>query len=133
MAKKKIIFTNGCFDVLHRGHIELLKFCKGFGKVVVGLNSDESIRRLKGPRRPVFKYHDRKFMLESCKYVDKVVIFEEDTPLELIKSIKPDVIVKGGDYKKEDVVGSDICESVIIFNYLDGYSTTQILEDLNNR
>tara|TARA_R100000700_G_C3039778_1_gene64370 strand:- start:13 stop:414 length:402 start_codon:yes stop_codon:yes gene_type:complete len=133
MAKKKTIFTNGCFDVIHRGHIELLKFCKGFGKVVVGLNSDESIRRIKGPRRPVFKCADRKFMLESCKYVDRVVVFEEDTPIELIKKIKPDIIVKGGDYKKEDVVGNDICEQIIIFNYLDGYSTTQILEDLNNR
>ena len=133
MAKKKVIFTNGCFDVLHRGHIELLKFCKSFGKVIVGLNSDESIRRIKGPKRPVFKCQDRKFMLEACKYVDEVIVFDEDTPIDLIKKVKPNIIVKGGDYKKEDVVGNDVCESVIIFNYLDGYSTTQIIEHLNNR
>lgn len=133
MAKKKVIFTNGCFDVLHRGHMELLKFCSGLGRVVVGLNSDESVRRLKGSKRPIFKSIDRKFMLESCKYVNRVVVFEEDTPHNLIKKIKPDIIVKGGDYKKEDVVGNDICDQVIIFNYLDGYSTTQIIEDLDNR
>ena len=133
MAKKKVIFTNGCFDILHRGHMELLKFCSGLGRVVVGLNSDESVRRLKGSKRPIFRFTDRKFMLESCKYVSKVVVFEEDTPLNLIKKIKPDIIVKGGDYKKEDVVGNDICDQVIIFNYLDGYSTTQIIEDLDNR
>ena len=133
MAKKKVIFTNGCFDVLHRGHMELLKFCSALGRVVVGLNSDESVRRLKGSKRPIFKSIDRKFMLESCKYVNRVVVFEEDTPHNLIKKIKPDIIVKGGDYKKEDVVGNDICDQVIIFNYLDGYSTTQIIEDLDNR
>ena len=133
MAKKKIIFTNGCFDVLHRGHMELLKFCSGLGTVIVGLNSDESVRKLKGSKRPIFKSADREFMLESCKYVSKVIIFEEETPFSLIKKIKPDIIVKGGDYKKEDVVGNNICEQVIIFNYLDGYSTTQIIKDLDNR
>jgi rfaE bifunctional protein nucleotidyltransferase chain/domain len=133
MAKKKIVFTNGCFDVLHRGHMELLKFCASFGKVVVGLNSDASVRRLKGSSRPVFHSVDRRFMLESCKYVDKVIIFEEDTPLNLINDVKPDIIIKGGDYKKEDVVGSDICDSVIIFNYLDGYSTTEIIKNLSDR
>lgn len=133
MAKRKTIFTNGCFDVLHRGHMELLKFCSTLGRVVVGLNSDESVRRLKGTSRPIFKSIDRRFMLESCKYVSEVILFEEDTPLNLIKKIKPDVIVKGGDYKREDVVGNNICEQVIIFNYLDGYSTTQTIKDLNNR
>lgn len=133
MAKRKTIFTNGCFDVLHRGHMELLKFCSTLGRVVVGLNSDESVRRLKGTSRPIFKSIDRRFMLESCKYVSEVILFEEDTPLNLIKKIKPDVIVKGGDYKRENVVGNDICEQVIIFNYLDGYSTTQTIKDLNNR
>ena len=133
MAKRKTIFTNGCFDILHRGHMELLKFCSTLGRVVVGLNSDESVRRLKGTSRPIFKSIDRRFMLESCKYVSEVILFEEDTPLNLIKKIKPDVIVKGGDYKREDVVGNNICEQVIIFNYLDGYSTTQTIKDLNNR
>ena len=130
---KKTIFTNGCFDVLHRGHVELLKFCKSYGRVIVGLNSDKSVRKLKGPSRPVFSENDRKFMLESCKYVDKVHVFEEDTPMNLISKIKPDIIVKGGDYEKDDVVGKDVCESVIIFNYLDGYSTTEIIQNISNR
>ena len=132
MARKKI-FTNGCFDVVHRGHIELLKFCKSYGRVIVGLNSDESVRKLKGPSRPIFSQKDRKFLLESCKYVDKVIIFDEETPLELIKEIKPDIIVKGGDYTEDQVVGKDFCKSVIIFNYLDGYSTTKIVQDIINR
>ena len=132
MAKKKV-FTNGCFDILHRGHIELLQFCSSYGKVIVGLNSDESVRRLKGSDRPVFSQKDRKFMLESCKYVSKVIIFDEDTPLNLIKKIKPDVLIKGGDYKREEIVGNDLCKSVIVFNYLDGYSTTEIIKNISNR
>ena len=125
----KIIFTNGCFDVLHRGHIELLKYSKSLGYVVVGLNSDESVRKLKGNSRPFFSVEDRKFMLESCRYVDKVIVFNENTPQELIKTIKPDVIVKGGDYTPDQVVGSDMAQ-VEIFNYIDGYSTTKILESI---
>ena len=132
MSKKKV-FTNGCFDVLHRGHIELLQFCKLHGKVIVGLNSDKSVKRIKGLDRPVFSQEDRKFMLESCRYVDEVMIFEEDTPLELIKKVKPNIIVKGGDYEREDVVGNNVCDSVIIFNYLDGYSTTKIIQNISNR
>ena len=122
----RTIFTNGCFDVLHRGHFELLKYCSSLGRVVVGLNTDDSIKRLKGSQRPFFKESDRKFMLESCKYVDEVVVLGEDTPYELIKKISPDVIVKGGDYKTSEVVGADLAE-VVIFNYVDGYSTTNIL------
>ena len=124
----KTVFTNGCFDVLHRGHAELLKYCKSIGlNVLVGLNSDTSVKRLKGNTRPVFNQNDRKFMLKSLKYVDEVIIFDEDTPLELISRVRPDVIVKGGDYKTEEVIGSDICE-VKIFNYIEGYSTTSIIE-----
>ena len=128
---KKIVFTNGCFDVLHRGHIELLKYCETLGDVIVGLNSDESIRRLKGDRRPVNSQDDRKALLQAIKYVDRVIIFEEDTPYNLIKKTTPDIIVKGGDYKKEEVIGSDLCE-VIIFNYLDGYSTTKTIEGITS-
>ena len=126
------IFTNGCFDILHRGHIELLEYCKTLGHVTVGLNSDESTRALKGPHRPIFSEKDRKFMLESCMYVDEVVIFEEDTPYDLIKSIRPDIIVKGGDYRKENVVGNDIAE-VLIFDYIHEYSTTKIIKNIANR
>jgi len=122
-----IIFTNGCFDVLHRGHIELLKYCKSLGQVIVGLNSDKSVKKLKGENRPYFSEKDREFMLKSCRYVDGVVVFDEETPYNLIKKIKPDIIVKGGDYKEEDVIGNDLAK-VKIFNYVNGYSTTKILE-----
>jgi D-beta-D-heptose 7-phosphate kinase / D-beta-D-heptose 1-phosphate adenosyltransferase len=127
MLTTKTVFTNGCFDILHRGHVETLKYCKSLGYVVVGLNSDDSIKRLKGPTRPYFNQDDRRFMLESCKYVDKVVIFEDDTPYRLIKRLAPDIIVKGGDYEPANVVGRDLAE-VRIFNYIPGYSTTSILE-----
>ena len=123
----KVVFTNGCFDILHRGHFELLRYCKSIGtKVVVGLNSDSSVASLKDPNRPFFSQEDRRFALESCRYVDRVVIFEEETPYDLIKMINPDIIVKGGDYKKKDVVGYDLAE-VKIFNFIEGYSTTKVL------
>ena len=127
----KKVFTNGCFDILHRGHIELLKFCKSLGEVTVGLNSDKSVKKLKGLKRPIFTEEDRKFMLESCKYVDNVVFFDEQTPFKLINSLRPDVVVKGGDYKPQEVVGYGICE-VVIFKFVNGYSTTNIVENIKN-
>ena len=128
----KTVFTNGCFDILHPAHIRLLKYCKSLGKVVVGLNSDNSVKRLKGDSRPFFSQEDRRFMLESCKYVDKVHIFDEDTPLALIKIIVPDIIVKGGDYSPDKVVGSGLAE-IKIFEYIDGHSTTKIIKNFGNR
>jgi rfaE bifunctional protein nucleotidyltransferase chain/domain len=113
-----IVFTNGCFDVLHKGHLDLLKYCKSLGKVVVGLNSDDSVKRLKGSSRPVNNVKDRKYFLDSLVFVDEVIVFKEDTPYNLIKKIKPDIIVKGGDYKPDNVVGND--------------STTSILENKTN-
>ncbi|MAL45793.1 adenylyltransferase/cytidyltransferase family protein [Hyphomonas sp.] len=127
MQITKTIFTNGCFDILHRGHYELLKYCSSLGRVIVGLNSDSSVTDLKGPTRPFFKQEDRIFALLSCRYVDEVIVFNENTPYNLIKSISPDIIVKGGDYVADRVVGSDLAE-VRIFNFIDGYSTTRILE-----
>jgi rfaE bifunctional protein nucleotidyltransferase chain/domain len=124
-----VIFTNGCFDILHRGHVELLKYCKSLGTVVVGLNSDVGVRWLKGDTRPYNNEADRKLVLEACRFVDEVIIFDEQTPWELIKIVKPDIVVKGGDYRKEDVVGNDLAE-VKIFNFVDGYSTTGILEKM---
>lgn len=121
------VFTNGCFDVLHLGHIQLLEFCASFGKVIVGLNSDDSVRRLKGTSRPINSVDARKKILESVKYVHEVHIFEEDTPYELIKSVKPNLIVKGGDYKIEEVVGNDLCD-VIIFDTVVGYSSTKLIQ-----
>ena len=107
----KTIFTNGCFDILHRGHVELLRFCRSCGDIViVGLNSDESVTRLKGSDRPINSQSDRKFLLESLVFVDRVILFDEDTPYNLISSLMPDMIVKGGDYNLEDVVGSNLCE-----------------------
>ena len=129
----KVIFTNGCFDIIHRGHIELLEYCKSIGgKLIVGLNSDSSVKRLKGKKRPINSEKDRKYLLESLRFVDEVIIFNEDTPLELIKKISPDIIVKGGDYTVESVVGNNICEARI-FKHVKGYSTTTAIQDINNR
>ena len=128
----KKIFTNGCFDILHVGHIKLLQHCKNLGYVIVGLNSDVSVKLNKGSNRPYFTEKDRKYMLESCKWVDEVVMFNEKTPYNLIKLIKPDIIVKGGDYKAEKVVGSDICK-VEIFDYIDGYSSSETIQNIINR
>ena len=129
----KTIFTNGCFDILHRGHIELLKYAKSLGDIlIVGLNSDMSVKENKGDSRPINSQEDRKFILESIEYVDKVVVFNEKTPYNLINEIMPDIIVKGGDYKKEDVVGADLCE-IKIFELINGHSTTKTIEDLSER
>ena len=128
----KVVFTNGCFDILHRGHFELLKYCRSLGvTVIVGLNNDKSVKELKGETRPFFSEQDRKFALECCRYVDHVILFEEETPYNLIKKLKPDIIVKGGDYKIEDVVGNDLAE-VRIFNFIEGFSTTKVLEEKKN-
>ena len=129
MTKERIIFTNGCFDILHVGHIELLEFAASHGKLIVGLNSDSSVRGLKGSERPINNQSDRKRLLEALSAVDEVVIFEEETPYQLIKRIKPDVIVKGGDYKPEQVVGSDLAE-VLIFPFVDGKSTTNVVNKI---
>ncbi len=133
MIKDKTIFTNGCFDILHHGHVELFKYCKSIGhKVIVGLNSDSSIRKLKGSTRPINDLKSRLSVLNSIKYIDEVIVFEEETPYSLIKRIKPDIIVKGGDYKAEEVPGNDLCE-VRIFNYINGYSTTKSIQRFNSR
>jgi D-beta-D-heptose 7-phosphate kinase/D-beta-D-heptose 1-phosphate adenosyltransferase len=129
----QVVFTNGCFDVLHYGHFKLLEFCRSLGKkVIVGLNSDSSVKRLKGKERPFNSESVRKFNLSSIKFVDEVIIFNEDTPLLLVKEIKPDIIVKGGDYEREAVVGHDLAE-VKIFGYLNGYSTTETIKNISNR
>ena len=126
----KIVFTNGCFDVLHRGHIEYLKKSKALGtRLVVGLNSDASVRRLKGTSRPINNQDDRRSMLLALRCVDQVEIFEEDTPLELIKYINPDIITKGGDYQPEQVVGFNLVEQTVIIPFLDGYSSTRIINE----
>ena len=128
---KKIIFTNGCFDILHIGHVKYLEQAKSFGDVlIIGLNSDESIRKLKGNKRPINSEIDRAYILASMAIVDYVVIFEEDTPLDLIELIRPDILVKGGDYKEEDVVGKGIAKQIKIVDFIRGKSTTKTIEKI---
>jgi len=130
LKETKIIFTNGCFDILHKGHIEYLRASKKLGgKLIVGLNSDKSVKKLKGLCRPINNQFDRRAVLKSLGCVDEVIIFDEETPYELIQSIKPDIITKGGDYTPDMVVGKDLAE-VVIIPYVDGYSTTKVLDDI---
>jgi len=129
----KIIFTNGCFDLLHLGHATYLKNAKDLGdKLIIGLNSDQSVRRLKGPGRPIITENDRAKMLSFFEFVDAVIIFEEDTPLNLIFEIKPDILVKGGDYKAEEVVGKEYAGKVEILTFVEGYSTSNLIERITN-
>jgi rfaE bifunctional protein nucleotidyltransferase chain/domain len=127
---KKIVFTNGCFDILHRGHVGYLRRAKRLGDVlVVGLNSDKSVSRIK-PGRPVNRERDRAAVLEALGMVDYVTIFDEKTPYRLIKALRPDILVKGGDWKKEEIVGSDIAKETISLPYVKGASTTGIIEKI---
>lgn len=128
---QKIVFTNGCFDLLHLGHIDYLAKAKDLGdKLIIGVNTDDSVRRLKGVYRPLQDENSRLHILAALEFVDAVILFNEDTPYELIKKIQPDVLVKGADYKIEDIVGYDIVTSrggeVKTIEYLEGYSTTSI-------
>lgn len=137
-AQKKIVFTNGCFDILHVGHKRYLQKAATLGDIlVVGVNSDASVRRLKGPSRPINCEQDRAEMLSALRFIDYVVIFDEDTPYELIKKIQPDVLVKGGDYKPEEVVGRDIVEArggrLELISFVEGKSTTNIINKINSK
>ncbi len=131
--KSKIVFTNGCFDLLHYGHIVCLREARKLGsKLIVGLNSDKSICNIKGPTRPIIPQYYRKLVLLELKCVDEVITFNDPTPVKLIEFIHPDIIVKGGDWEKEDVTGKDLVESwegkVVIIPYIPGFSTTNIIE-----
>ena len=137
-SDKKIVFTNGCFHILHVGHKRYLQEAATLGDIlVVAVNSDDSVRRLKGPDRPVNTEQDRAEMLCAMGFIDYVVIFSEDTPYELIKKIQPDVLVKGGDYKPEEVVGRDIVEArggeLKLIKFVDGKSTTNIINKINHQ
>jgi rfaE bifunctional protein nucleotidyltransferase chain/domain len=124
-----IVFTNGCFDVLHRGHVEYLEKSRALGsKLIVGLNSDASVRELK-PGRPINSQDDRRVVLLALRCVDEVIIFDELTPLELIQRISPDIITKGGDYSLDQVVGARIAKRTVIIPFLDGYSSTRIINE----
>jgi len=130
---KRIVFTNGCFDLLHVGHVRYLEEAKSFGDVLIlGLNSDASVRRLKGETRPINTQMDRAYVLAALESVDYVVIFDEDTPYELIKSLQPHVLVKGGDYEGKEVVGSDIADEVQLVRFIEGKSTTSTICKIQN-
>ena len=131
----RIVFTNGCYDILHPGHVDLLARAKAMGDILVlGLNSDESVRRLKGPTRPVNRLPERAFVLAALECLDYIVPFDEDTPLELIKAVRPHVLVKGGDWRVENIVGRDVVEadggSVHSLPLLPGYSTTGLIRKI---
>jgi len=132
---KKLVFTNGCFDILHRGHVTYLNKAKSLGDfLVVGLNSDNSVKKIKEANRPYNNENDRAFVLDNLKAVNYVIIFSEDTPYHLIKNIEPDYLVKGGDWKEEDIVGSDIVKDyggkVISLKFVDNYSTTSLINKI---
>lgn len=135
---KKIVFTNGCFDIIHAGHVDYLTKAKQLGDyLIIGLNSDNSVSELKGPNRPINNQQDRAAVLSGLKPVDFVVLFEEQTPFNLINSLKPDILVKGGDYTIENIVGSDIVEKnggkVIVIPFVKGKSTTNIIEKIKEK
>ena len=132
---KKIVFTNGCFDILHRGHLDYLARAADFGNIlVIGVNTDASVKRLKGDSRPLVNEQDRLFQLASLVYVDAVCLFDEDTPQELIEIVKPDVLAKGGDYTINTIVGADFVAKtggrVEVIPFVEGYSTTGLIDNI---
>jgi len=134
---KKVVFTNGCFDILHQGHVDYLSRSADLGDVfVLGLNSDESVKRLKGPSRPINSADSRSIILAALMFIDFIIVFVEDTPERLIEVVKPDFLVKGGDWTVDTVVGgkqvSDAGGKVVIMDYLEGFSTTGILDKIVN-
>ena len=132
---KKIVFTNGCFDILHHGHLQLIAAAADLGAaLIIGVNSDASVKRLKGEDRPVYHEQDRLFQLASLLCVDAVCLFEEDTPEELIKAVRPDVLVKGGDYTVDTIAGANFVTgyggSVEIIPFVEGYSTSSVIANI---
>jgi rfaE bifunctional protein nucleotidyltransferase chain/domain len=133
--EKKIVFTNGCFDILHKGHIEYLSKAADLGDVlIIGLNTDKSVSRIKGPNRPVVDEQSRAMLLASLHFTTAIVLFDEPTPYELIKKVQPDVLVKGKDYKAEDIVGFDIVTAkkgkVETIELVEGFSTTSLIQKI---
>lgn len=135
---KEVVFTNGCFDILHRGHVEYLCHARDLGdKLILGLNTDASVKRLgKSPERPINSEQTRATILAALECVDAIILFDEDTPLELIDFVQPDILVKGSDYKAEDIVGYDIVKAkggkIITIQLVDGFSTTKLIEKMKS-
>ena len=126
-----IVFTYGCFDILHRGHVTYLQAARNLGDLlVIGVNTDASGKRLKGEGRPINNEDDRAFILQRLACVDYVIKFGEDTPHELLSQIRPDILVKGGDYKLEEVVGREFAQQVVLIDFVDGYSTTKTIQKM---
>ena len=138
LKSDRIVFTNGCFDILHRGHVEYLQEAAALGdRLVIGVNSDRSVQRLgKGLDRPINDQDSRALVLAALRCVDAIVIFDEDTPLELITAVQPDVLVKGGDWKAEDIVGADVVKArggeVRSLKLVDGFSTTRLIDRIKH-
>jgi rfaE bifunctional protein nucleotidyltransferase chain/domain len=135
---RKIVFTNGCFDVLHRGHIQYLAQAAGLAdSLLIGLNTDESVKKLKGPSRPYLDENARALILASLSFVTAVVLFNEDTPYDLIKKVQPDYLVKGGDYKAEEIVGYDLVKArggkVLTIELVEGYSSSGIIGKITDK
>jgi len=132
--KNNVVFTNGCFDILHSAHIKLLKFSKKQGDIlVVGLNSDDSIKRLKGTTRPINNIQERSTILAQFDFIDYIIIFEDDTPLNILKLLQPNIMVKGGDYKKEEIIGAEYAKNVILFNFINNKSTSLVIQKINSQ
>lgn len=134
---EKIVFTNGCFDIVHQGHLDYLSKAKDMGaRLVIGLNTDTSVKRLKGLERPINNEYSRALLLAAFEFTDMIIFFEEDTPYELIKFIQPDILVKGNDYKPEDIVGYDILKAkggeVKTLDFIDGFSSTSIIDKIKS-
>lgn len=133
----KIVFTNGCFDIIHLGHLDYLSKAKDLGdKLIIGLNTDDSVKRIKGTSRPITDEYSRAMILSSIRFIDAIALFKEDTPYNLIKIVKPDVLVKGSDYKTDDIIGGDIVKNnggeIKTIDFLEGYSTSSILNKIKN-
>jgi len=136
-SEEKVVFTNGCFDIVHRGHIEVLARTADLGsKFIIGLNSDSSIQKLKGEGRPIIDEQSRAVLLAALSFVDAIVLFSDETPLELISTLVPDVLAKGGDYKIETIVGHKIVQEnggkVILVPFVEGFSSTTIIDKIKN-
>jgi len=128
----KIIFTNGCFDIIHSAHIKLLNFSKKQGDLlIVGLNSDNSIKNIKGPKRPINKIDERAELLSSLEIIDYIVIFNDDTPLNILSQIKPHILIKGSDYNKDNIIGKEFVDEIILFNFINGKSSSNVINKIN--
>lgn len=135
---ERVVFTNGCFDILHYGHLHYLAQARDLGdRLIIGLNADASVKRLKGEHRPIQDIHTRQMMLASLAFVDAVILFEEDTPLQLITTLRPDILVKGGDYKPADIVGAKEVQAeggeVRVLSFIPGYSTSSIEQKIKQQ